>query len=458
MNRRELLKHFGRLGIATPFMHIWGATANPGVSSEFVPLNARAPAPEQPVSLLVAGAGERGNAYAAYSERHPDEIQVVGVAEPNIVRRRRFSDRYRIPAHRQWNSWEEMLQGVRLADSVAITTPDHLHTGPALAAIRAGYALLLEKPIAQSWHECKEILSAARDHNALVAVCHVLRYSPYFRKLKEIVDSKVIGDIVSVQHFEPVEHTHMAHAFVRGNWRNSRESNFMLLSKSCHDLDLLRWILGRRCERLSSFGGLHHFRVERAPPGSTDRCTSGCLVESTCPYSALKIYYRDRNWLGHFDLPRDVDQGPAILDNLKTGPYGRCVYRCDNDVVDHQVVSMEFEGNITVAFSMEAFTSYGGRRTRIMGTMGDVVGDEQTLSTCDFRTGTRELWDATSAAGTAGHNGGDDGLMADFVQAVSKRDSSLLSSTIQASMESHLIAFSGEQSRLEKRVVELPRI
>ena len=313
--------------------------------------------------------------------------------------------------------------------------------------MKLGYDLLLEKAIAQSWEQCTDILQQARKYDKIVAICHVLRYTPYFRKMKEMIDSGRVGDIISVQHLEPVEHIHMSHSFVRGNWRNTAESNPMILSKSCHDTDILRWLIGKSCKRVSSFGSLRHFRADMAPPGSTDRCTDGCKVESECPWSALEIYYRKKGWLWHLAIPDNKDE--TILDALKTGRYGKCVYRSDNDVVDHQVVDMEFEDEITAAFSMEAFTHYGGRRTRIFGTKGDIIGDNEELTLTAFLTGAQETWDASMSDEVAsGHGGGDYGVMHDFIQAVSQHDVSLLTSNIEASMESHLICFKAEESRL----------
>ncbi len=240
----------------------------------------------------------------------------------------------------------------------------------------------------------------------------------------------------------------------RGNWRNSKESNPMILSKSCHDLDILRRMIGKPCRRLSSFGSLKLFKAENAPPGSTRRCTDGCRAEADCPFSALKIYLRRKEWLGHLQIEDQKDE--SILKALKEGPYGRCVYHCDNDVVDHQVVNMEFEGEITAAFSMEAFTSYAGRRTRVMGTKGDVVGDMTTLALYDFKTRTQTAWDASKAPESlSGHGGGGFGLAHDFVQAVSQQDASLLTSTIEASMESHLMGFKAEESRLSGKTVDV---
>jgi predicted dehydrogenase len=410
---------------------------------------------EKPITCIVIGAGARGNTYSSYTERFKGEMDIIGVAEPNQIRKERFSKRYNIAGENQMNTWEEVFQRPKFADAVMITTPDHLHYGPAMKALEMGYDLLLEKPIAQTWKECSDILAAAKKYNRIVAVCHVLRYTPYFRKMKEIVDSGVLGQIVSVQHFEPIEHIHITHSYVRGIWRSSKETNPIILAKSCHDMDILRWIIGKKCTSMASFGKLSHFKKEKAPEGSTMRCTDGCKVEATCPYSALRIYYRERSWLYHFDLP-DGEQGPAIMKELTDGNYGRCVYQCDNDVPDHQICAMEFEDGITASFNMEAFTSYSGRRTRIMGSMGDIVGDEETMTIANFSTKeVKVLKTADYAKITSGHGGGDYSLARDFIQAVAHQDTRVLTSTIDLSMESHLMGFRAEDSRLEGRVLSV---
>jgi predicted dehydrogenase len=405
---------------------------------------------EKPVTAIVAGAGNRGNVYASYSERNPSALKIVGFAEPIPFRSKRFADRYKIPADRQFKTWEDIFKAKKFADAVIITTPDALHYGPAMAALEMGYDILLEKPIAQSWQQCSDIMNLAIKKDRIVAICHVLRYAPFFRKMKEIVDSGVLGKMMSIQLLEPVEHIHMSHSFVRGNWRNTKESNPMLLAKSCHDLDLLLWLTGKHCTRIGSFGSLTWFRKENAPQGSTERCTGGCAVEATCPYSALKIYYRNRTWLYHMDLPAEGDKGPAILEQLKNGPYGRCVYHCDNDVVDHQVVSMQFEDGITANFNMEAHTSYAGRRIRILGSEGDLIGDEQDLLVSNFKSDMVARWNVDErAASASGHGGGDYGLAYAFAQAVSQHNPAPLSTTIASAMESHLMAFRAEEARAE---------
>ncbi len=412
--------------------------------------------PDRPVTAIVCGAGNRGNTYSSYALKYPDELKMVGVAEPIQLRNDRYAAKYSIEDKYRFKTWEDIFKVPKFADAVLITTPDHLHHGPAMAALAMGYDLILEKPIAQTWQECKEILDLAVKNDRIVAVCHVLRYAPYFRKMKEVADSGAIGRIISVQHMEPVEHIHMSHSFVRGNWRRTDESNFMLLAKSCHDMDFLRWVIGKPCRRTSSFGSLTWFKEANAPAGSTARCTDGCAVEAECPYSALKIYYRERGWLYHMDLPAEGDKGPAIMENLQKGPYGRCVYRSDNDVVDHQTVMMEFEDDITVTFNMEAHTSYAGRRTRIMGSMGDIVGDEDDLYIANFKTGETARWNTEeNSKVTSGHGGGDYGLVHDFIQAASQHKPELLTSTIGASMESHLMAFRSEESRKNGKIMEV---
>jgi len=446
-NRRNLIK---TIGIGTVLAKsAFGSEAKPSLSK---PIGGAAhKALGEPVTCVVMGAGNRGNAYAAYAEKYPGEMKIVGVAEPISHRRENMAKTHTIPEEHQWTTWEDALAVAQFADALIITTPDHLHYAPAMKGMELGYDLLLEKAIAQTWSECRDILHQSKKYGNIVAVCHVLRYTAYFRQMKAIIDSGELGEVVSVQHLEPVNNIHMSHSFVRGNWRNSEESNAMILTKSCHDTDIIRWLVGKPCTRVSSFGSLKFFRKENAPKGSTARCTDGCKAEATCTYSAMRIYLEQKAWTGHLAITDTKDE--TILNALRTGPYGRCVFRCDNDVVDHQVMIMNFENGITASFNMEAHTSYGGRRTRIFGTKGDIVGDEQTLTFTKFlengQVYVQEKWDVSMGANMAsGHGGGDFGLAHDFVQAVSQQDESLLTSTIEASMESHLMGFMAEESRL----------
>lgn len=407
---------------------------------------------DKPITAIVIGAGKRGNIYGNYALHFPDQVKMVGVAEPNPIRNERFSGNHRIPPENRFTTWQEVFQRPRFADAVIISNPDQLHYGPCIAAMDAGYHILLEKPISPSEEECRDILARSRHHNGILAVCHVLRYAPYFRTIKELLRSGVIGKVMSVQHLEPIEYVHMSHSYVRGNWHNSQKTAPIILAKSSHDLDILRWLIGSPCRSVHAFGEVSWFKNDNAPEGSTPRCTDGCAVEKSCPYSALQIYYRDRKRNYVFDLPLDKEAQPQfILEQLKVSDYGRCVYRMDNDQPDHYVSSMVFEDGVTANFSMEAFTSYEGRRTRIMGSHGDIVGDMTEFTITYYKTGKKEHW----MEKTDKHGGGDWRLMADFVQAVSKNDPGLLTSTIDASIESHLMGFAAEKSRKEKKVVDV---
>ncbi len=406
----------------------------------------------RPVDAILIGAGHRGNIYTDYALLHPGELNIVGVADSHAIRNGKFARKHNIAAAYRFYNWEEVFKREKFADAVIITTPDYMHTAPCIKALEMGYDVLLEKPIANTEAECRQILETAKATGRIVGVCHVLRYSPYFRQLKEIIDSKTIGEIVSVQHLEPVEFVHMTHSYVRGNWRNSKVASPIILAKCCHDTDILRWLINEPARHIQCFGDLRWFKKEHAPEGSTERCTDGCAVENECPFSALQIYLRDKQRLYVFNMPKNINKwDKVILKNLKTTNYGRCVYRMDNDQPDHLTVNMQFEKNITAAFSMEAFTSYKGRVTRIMGTAGDIVGDMENYTITDFKTGRETSWSLK----TDYHGGGDHRLVKDWVQAVGHQDPAILSSNIDVSVESHLMAFAAERSRLNKTIEEI---
>lgn len=415
-----------------------------------------------PLTAIVLGASGRGKLYGEYSLEHPDELSIVGIAELVPLRRDMYGDKYKVPEANRLATWQEMLSRPRFADAVIIAMPDHLHYAPCMKALELGYDILLEKPIAQTEFECRNLVDYARKTGKIVGLTHVLRYSPYFLMLKDLIDRKVIGDLVSIQHFEPVDHVHMSHSYVRGSWRDAKASTPLVLAKSSHDLDILHWIIGKPCKKVVAFGDLSHFKSAKAPLGAPKRCTDGCPAEASCPFSALKIYYRNRTWLYVFDLPEEPEkQGPAILDNLKNGIYGRCVYHCDNNQPDHYTMLMEFEGGVTVNFSIEAFTSYSGRRTRIMGTRGDIVGDMEQFVHTDFATGKQTTYDAHAIDSLnyegVGHGGGDAGMIRDWIEAVRNQDASLMTTPLEDSLESHLMAFAAERSREQDGVVYLHR-
>lgn len=407
---------------------------------------------KKPVTVILIGAGHRGNIYASYAAKNPDEMKLVAVADINETRLTRFQKKYKIDSSHAYMIWQEIFSKPKFADAVIIATPDHLHTEPCLAALDAGYDVLLEKPIAPTELECRMILDKALSTGRIVGVCHVLRYSPYFRELKEVIDKGLIGSIISVQHMEPIEQVHMSHSYVRGNWNNSKSATPILLAKSCHDTDIIRWLVNNPVKDVHCFGNLKWFTNKNAPEGSTERCTDGCAVELSCPYSALQIYLRDKKRLYVFDMPdKEEEWDEYILQQLKTTDYGRCVYKMNNDQPDHLTVNMLFENGVTAAFSMEAHVSYEGRRTRIMGSKGDVAGDMETFVLTDFRSRKQTSWRMKTDA----HGGGDHRLVKDWLQAVAQQDKTLLSSSIEVSVESHLIALAAEKSRLSRSIEEV---
>ena len=404
-------------------------------------------------TVAIIGAGGRGSMFAGLIAQFPHLGKVVAVAEPRKDYRQGFARAHGIPASRQFTDWREFIAKPRLCDAVVISTMDREHVEPAIACLKKGYDLLLEKPMATSLADCQAIEAAQRASGRIVAVCHSMRYHKGFRKLKELVASGAIGRVMSMDQIECVAYWHQAHSFVRGNWGNEGRSTFMLLAKSCHDIDFMAYLIGTPCLRVSSFGHLSHFRKENAPQGSPARCTDGCPVEPSCPYSAYKRYvYTDRTtW------PADVvsfdHSAEAHLKAIHTGPYGRCVYRCDNNVVDHQVVAMEFEGEITATFTMTAFTGPGGRKMRVHGTDGEITSGEDWIRLHTFADDNTAEFTIGTEAGS--HGGGDTRVVREWLTALHSRDDSRIVANAQESLRTHTIVFAAEKSRREQRMVEI---
>lgn len=420
---------------------------------------AEAPNPDagldKPLTAIIIGAGARGGIYAHYAARFPGSMKIVGVSDINEFRRNRMADAHQVPKEARFGDWSEVLAKPKCADIVFICTPDNLHYEPCLKALDLGYDILLEKPAAQTEEECIAIRDKAVEKGRIVVLSHVLRFAPYFAEMHKLLREGRIGKIISVQHFEPVGAEHMAHSFVRGNWRNSVESTPMIVSKSCHDMDILRWLIDKPCLEVSAFGGVGYFNRENEPEGCADRCLDCAKeTEATCPFSAKRIYYDRRSWCGYFDLSgTPEEQGEQILRYLKESNYGKCVFRSDNDQCDHFVMNMLFEDGITVSFDLEGLTSYEGRFTRIMGSKGDIVGDMRDFTLTEFLTGKKHHWSSKSFDG---HGGGDAYLTRDFLIAVASKDPKAASSTIQASIASHVMGFRGEQSRLKGVALKIP--
>lgn len=416
------------------------------------------------VKLIVIGAGSRGTRYSAYAAVHPELAQVVGVAEPREFYRNRMVSDYNITSENVFTDWKELAGREKFANAVIIATQDNMHADPAVAFAKKGYHILLEKPMATNEQDCRRIAKVAVENKIILSVCHVMRYTPFTIKLKEMVDSGIIGDIVNIQLLEPVGYWHQAHAYVRGNWRKESKSAPMLLAKSCHDLDWIRYFMATPCVKISSFGNLKHFRKENKPQGASSRCMD-CSCEGQCPYSAKKIYI-GRAEKDNFGWPNDVLTSEltvrGVTEAVKNGPYGRCVYECDNDVVDHQVVNMLFEDGKTASFTMTAFSEHISRKSYIFGTRGSLCGDSKKIEHFDFLTDKHEVIDTGTPDGSivggimGGHGGGDYGIMKNFIVSVAGDDNTdNISSGPQESLEAHLMVFAAEKARHNGTVIEL---
>ena len=407
----------------------------------------------RPVRIVVIGAGNRAHKYLEYARRNPEQLRLAAIVEVNDLRRRAMADAFGLPDKYCYAHYDDFFAERLDADMVLISTPENAHFDPAVKAIDAGYHVLLEKPIAQRLDECREIARRARRRGVLVGVCHVLRYHPYFAKIRELVASGRLGHVVSVNHTASVGLDRATHSYVRGIFRRESEANPILLAKCCHDIDFLLWLTGSHCRLLSSFGSLRWFRAENAPAESTARCID-CPLEKECPYSAVDLYYNRRDWISNFDVPEGSTLDEVILRQLRTGDYGRCVFRCDNDVVDHQIVSMELENDVTISFSMDAFTLGDQRETHIRLTHGEIDGDERTLRVRRFRGGEEQVYDFSGILGKPFHAGADLNLVEDFVDTLSRREHRFRTS-IANSVESHRICFEAERSRLTGQTVIL---
>ena len=404
-----------------------------------------------PITAVVLGAGSRGVNYANYALKYPQELQIVAVAEPRKDRREQFAEAFHVSPERCFDSWMALLEQPKLADVAFVCTLDDDHMGPALAALEKGYHILLEKPMSNREEECVAIEAAAAKAGKHMAVCHVLHYTPFYQTLKGLIDSGEIGEVTVATQIENVAYWHQAHSFVRGNWRNSKETSPMILQKCCHDIDILLWLTGKNCKNVSSFGSLRHFTSENAPAGAPERCLDGCPHAQECLYYAPKLYLTGETGWPVDVLTTDLTE-KGITKALQEGPYGRCVYHCDNDVVDRQVVNMELEDGVICNLIMSAFTANCCRQLKILGTRGQIQAD----------MGTNEIWlhpfggesrKIEVPKADSGHGGGDYGLIRDFLTVLREGGESRTSAKV--SLQSHLICFAAEKSRRERKVAQM---
>ena len=407
------------------------------------------------VTIAVLGFGIRGEeAYAYYQLLRPEEMEVVAVADPRPERLRLAVNKYGVKPENCFLSGEELLAQEKLADVLVIATQDKDHVCFALPALEKGYHLLLEKPISPNLSECLALREKAHQCGKMVIVCHVLRYTQFYQKIHDLLRAGTIGEIQSLVATENVAYWHFAHSYVRGNWRRTDESSPVILAKSCHDMDIIRWLVGKPCEAVSSFGQLSWFKAENAPENAGLRCLD-CPAKENCPYDAEKIYlenaksgYRSgcRQWPLTV-LTHDVSEA-GLYQALRTGAYGRCVYHCDNDVADHQVVNMTFQGGTTATFSLSAFTQNCYRTMLVMGVMGVIEGnlDENTVYVRRFGQPEEKIELDPISDEFAGHGGGDSRMTEYLCSLIREGDENALTS-VDASVESHIMALAAEESR-----------
>lgn len=414
---------------------------------------------------------------------------MVAVADPHRARREGLAHEHGIPPAFAFDDWQPLLARGPMSDAVVIATPDRAHAAPAIAALERNLDVVLEKPIAPTADELRAIRLAAARSTGSVTVAHVLRYTAFFSAVKRALDDGLVGELVTIEHAERVGYWHFAHSFVRGNWRREADASPMILSKACHDLDLVRWLAGDRCTAVTSFGGLHHFREAQAPPGALDRCTDGnrrCPAAADCPFDAVRLYVERTAEVEGWPVSVITDDlsPEGRLRALATGPYGRCVYRSDNDVADHQVVALEFANGVRGTLTVNGLTADSTRHVRLHGTRGELRGrmDTGQIELRRFLPGATAPegpWDVDELGREAmrgderivlnveqpldGHGGGDSAMLTDVIRRLRARHAGTASAnesartSLEASLESHAMAFAAEQSRRERRLVELSR-
>ena len=409
--------------------------------------------------VILIGCGDRGMRYTNLMKDLPEKYEVVAIAEPLENRREFVKAKHSVPDNMCFLSWEPLLALGKIADLCLICTMDRDHFAPAMKAIELGYDIMLEKPIAPTQEQCTALAKAAIQKNVKVIICTVLRYSDVFLALKNIIDSGKVGRVMSVNHEECVGLIHQSHSFVRGNWGNVGRSSNMLLQKSCHDIDILQWLIGKKCKKVQSFGNLSYFKEENAPEGSPQYCYEGCPVGDTCPFNAVKLYYDDK-WNGWFRDAATKHVEPTderVWEAITKTQYGKCVFRCDNDVVDHQTVNMLFEDNTTVTFTMNAFNS-GGRHIHIMGTEGEIraaLDSGSPIQIYSYKTASYEEIDITGVDGVVGgHGGGDEGIVATVYEYLTGKYNGVSVPEIWESYYNHSIVFAAERSRAESSVID----
>ncbi|MBO5213508.1 MAG: Gfo/Idh/MocA family oxidoreductase [Clostridia bacterium] len=414
-------------------------------------------------TAVIIGAGNRGTAYAKHMKELSEKFDVVGVADPIEARRNKIKDWFSIPEENCYLGYQEILAQPKMADIAVIATQDNMHTEPALMAIEKGYHLLLEKPVAPTPEECIQICHAAKEKGVEVLVCHVLRFTPFYKTIKKLLMDGTIGDVMSVLAVEGVGNVHQSHSYVRGDWKTQKTAAPMLLAKCCHDLDIIQWLVDKDCKKVSSFGELTYFKPENAPEGAPQRCfNTQCPARATCPYDVEKVYLGENavKWMTSAVARGFIKEGTAVteeavIEGLKNTEFGDCAFQTGNDVVDHQIVNMEFDGTVTASLTMNAFNK-GGRYIRIFGTKGELFAYHSdtkiTVYTFEDRQYTEVEVMKTEESIAGGHGGGDKGIVVELYEYLLGDYKGFCAADIETSIRNHILGFAAEKAREEDTV------
>jgi len=446
-------------------------------------------------NIVLIGAGDRGTTYTDWILKNSNSLKVTAVADPDLEKQKRIMKKHGLSSENCFGDWRDLIHSDLSCDGVIIATPDKQHTEPALAFLELGVHVLLEKPMALNRDEVLRIRAAAElaeEKGGSLTVCHVLRYSPFFTKLKEIIRSGRIGDIQTMYHGENVAYYHMAHSYVRGNWGNSKKSSPIILAKSSHDLDIIHWLMDSRPVQISSVSGRTVFLPENAPQSASDRCLEGCPSAEDCLYEAKKNYlygipiktalsrsrggiafaarfmlrFRKLSAILPFLSPYHIwKEWPTstitenlnengIIEALNKGPYGRCVYKCDNDQPEHQETIIRFKSGATACFRLHGLSFEEGRTLRIDGKKGSIrakfgSGSEISLSI----HGSSKVVKIPMDSDFMGHSEADTSLMECWSSVFS---GGRVKSSVEESLISHLMAFAADESDKSGETVIFP--
>ncbi len=422
----------------------------------------------RPITAIIVGAGHRSFVYSELAKTNPEMLKIVGVADPNPIRRKKAMDYFGFKEDMCFENAEKLAKKGKLADTVINGTMDEQHLETAVPLLNAGYDMLLEKPFAPNEEEMRQIVNCAKKNNSKVMICHVLRYTPFYYAIKERIVNGEIGDIINIQTTEHVSYHHLSTSYIRGKWANSDKCHTsMLLAKCCHDLDIIMWMMSEtKPKQISSFGGKFQFKPENAPKEAGTICMKDCPLVDTCVYSTKRLYidHPDR-WAFYVWDALEGKKNISIEDKIalmkSDNPYARCIYKCDNNVVDHQSVLINFESGATGTHNMVGGSAEPRREIHIIGTKGEIFGNfEESKFTvlkidpspdahneeCDVEeVDLRVTGDMVGAYG--GHGGGDERLAADFVKFIRSEKPSLACTSIFDSVAGHLSVYLADKSR-----------